>query len=155
MKRLAILLLAVSLLCGATGAQREPSLQVLVGEFDEDTRSCGISASAIEPIAARTLRDSGIRVVRKSNPYLYIQPAAQPIRISDAMPGCAVYIVVQVRGIHETAKQDLNGFKAKNGAGTVLCQAGAIAIWPMSTIQTHLAAQLERRMKLCLGQLDY
>lgn len=154
MKRLAILVV-VSLLCGAAGAQREPSLQVLVGEFDEDTRSCGISASAIEPIAARMLRNSGISVVRKSNPYLYIQPAAQPIRINDAKPWCAVYIVVQVRGVHETAKQDLNGFKARNGAGTVLCQSGAIAIWPMSTFQTELAALLERRMKVCLGQLDY
>lgn len=154
MKRLGMLL-AASLLCGAAGAQREPSLQVLVGEFDEDTRGCGISASAIEPVAARTLRNSGIRVVGKSNPYLYVQPAAQPVRIDDAIRWCAVHILVQIRGSRDTAKRDLNGFRAKSGADTVLCQSGAIAIWPISTFQTHLAALLERRMKSCLVQLEY
>jgi len=155
MKRLAILLLAVSLLCGAAGAQREPSLQVSVGEFDKDARSCGISASAIGPVAALTLRNSGIRVVGKSNPYLYIQLLTHPIRINDAMPGCAVHTLVQVRGIHEKAKLDFNGFKAKNGAGTVICQSSSLAVWRRSNIETHFATELELRIKHCLGQFDY
>jgi len=154
MKRISMLA-ALGLLCGPAGAQQQPSLQVLVGELDKDSQTCGISASAIEAVAALTLRNNGIRVVPKSNPYLYIQLSTHPIRIEDAMPGCAVHTLVQVRGINKTAKPDFNGFKAKYGAGTVLCQNGSLAVWRRSNIETPFATELGWRIKYCLGQLDY
>ena len=156
MKRITFLL-GLGLLCGVAGAQEKPSLQVLVEKLDEDARFCGISKSAIEPIATLTLRNNGIRVVPKSNPYLYIHTTAVVLRRGGEVLGCALSSRVDIRGLVETNTS--GGFKSRRllppFTQTVLCEADSLISGPPSSIASQHSTALERDIKICLGNLDY
>jgi hypothetical protein len=158
---LTVLLTTASLWSASATAQQKPTLELVVDGADEDAARCGITQSGIESTAALTLRNLGIQVTAKttSDPYLYVQVSALPVpssgTSSGSSGGCAFHIGVSIEGAL-SLPQGMGRFKRKTGnADAVLCKRGGVSVASLGNAPTFFAQNLENRIKLCLGELNY
>ena len=146
-------LLAVFLSSSAF-AQGKPALRLVVDGIGKEAAACGISGPAIQAVAARTLKSHGISLsTDTADPYLYVNVNAYRVMQGDAVVGCTTRLGVSVRAV--SSEGALRGFKPKNEAYIVACEAGRL----LSGAQRELAAAVnqafEQDIKACLSQLTY
>ena len=156
MKRI-VACLAASSLFGSALAQEKPSLNVMVESLDEDAKVCGIDRTTLESVATTTLRSSGIQVVFTANPSLYIRFTFMAIRfVSDkTVSNCVVHLRVAVKGFTAGTQEPLNGFNPKGPVTVTLCESGSMLLSPTATMDADVSRELEKRIKVCVGSLDY
>ena len=139
----------------SSGAQQRPSLAIVIETLDQDAVSCGVYKSSLESIAALTLRNNGIQVAESlSNPYLYIQPIVLMAESGGIMTGCAVGLNVEVN-ISVLAPKARFKPKGDKWVSTAVCEKSGLFLGPTSSIVKQVNDQLEKLIKLCLGELDY
>lgn len=147
-----ILLLAV-LLSGTAFAQGKPGLRVVLDGVGAEAAACGISGPAIQAVAARTLKSHGIAVSSAAaDPYLYVNVNAYRVMQADAVVGCTTRLGVSVRAVTSSAAR---GFKAKNEAYLVMCEAGRLISGSQRELAGAVNKAFEQDIKACLSQLSY
>jgi hypothetical protein len=147
-------LFLAALLSGTAFAQGKPALRLVVDGLGNEAAACGISGPAIQAVAARTLKSHGIAIsTDAAHPYLYVNVNAYRVMQADTVVGCTTRLGVSVRAA--SSEGGVRGFKAKNEAHVVVCEAGRL----LSGAQRELAAAVnkafEQDIKACLAQLSY
>lgn len=112
------MLLALGLLWSVHAAsQQKPALQISVANLDyAEAAECGISEKSIETVLADSLRERGVSVAQKTNPYLFVRATV----LRTAGNACTFHFDVSVRQTRPAASA--GAFKVKRGStANVLC----------------------------------
>lgn len=156
MKRSAIAACAALLALSTTSfAQDKPALRVVVEGVGPEAVNCGIRKSALEAVAARTLKSHGIQLSKdESHPYLYLNVNAYRVLQDQVAVGCTTRLGVSVRA-HPGAEPAVRGFKPKAGSYVVLCDAGRLLSGSQREVPGAVTKAFEEDIKSCLAQLSY
>lgn len=146
-----ILIAAIALWCVSALAQQPPTLSVLIEDFNRHSTICGLDENALKSIATVALRNSGIQVVRESNPLLYVKVST--VSTSPRQDICISHTTVAVRLYGPTL--DLK-FKRRTGGVMVnFCDYGGLDATTFTNHEKGLRERIELGIKVCLGELDY
>lgn len=144
---LAFMLIAFPLVASA---QQKPVLRIMVEELDAEAIRCGITESAIESIAALTLRNNGILVSSKADPFLYVVINAMDIGNSR----CVINLGVSVNVFRR--QTPIGGFNSRSGVATIeFCRQSVVGHTSQSRGAIFVSQGLENQIKICLGNLEY
>ena len=155
-----LFLLVLLTWCGHAGAQKIPSLHVVVEELSNAAEACGINGASIESAVARTLRRNGIQVLANlASPYSYLYVSARMdlVPVAGDFPlSCIVETHVEVVDVSPT-RAPVGGFKgpsSKRGTTEViLCSSIATSRGSPPNLETTFNRELEQRIMLCLNSL--
>lgn len=138
----------------ATGAhaQGRPELSVVVENLTDSASDCGLSEALFGFTAERTLRDAKIRVVDRSNPFLYIAPNV--LRHSSGT--CSVALSVSIEATVNA--QPMGGFKPKEeSSNQVYCRVSTLGAYGQDNrvAVENLLEMLQTNVRRCLASLDF
>ena len=138
---------------GASAAQPNPALRIVVDGVSQEAAACGLGRPAIEAVALRTLKSHGVAVSREAqDPYLYLNVNAYRVMQGESVVGCTTRIGVSVRA---AVAVQVRGFKPKGEAHAVLCEAGRLLSGAQHEMAAGVTRALEQDIKSCLAQLSY
>ena len=148
---LALLALLLSFAHGAR-AQEQAELSIVVENLTESAAACGLSEALFGFAAERTLRDRKIRVVSRSNPFVYIAPNV--LRHSSGT--CSVALAVSIEATVNA--QPMGGFKPKEETtNQVYCRVSSLGAYGQDNrvAVENLLEMLDNNLRRCLSSLDF
>ena len=139
---------------GSTFAQGKPALRIVVDGIGQEAAACGLGVPAIQAVATRTLRASGISVSNNAaDPSLYLHVNAYRVMQGAEVVGCTTRVGVSVRA--PATDSAVRGFKPKAEAYIVVCEAGRLLSGALREITGAVNKAFEQDIKSCLSQLSY
>ena len=136
----------------AAHAQVQPELAIIVETLPDSAPACGISEALFGFTAEKTLRDAKVRVVERSNPFLYISPNV--LRHSSGT--CSVALAVSIEATVDAVP--MGGFKPKETAtNQVYCRVSSLGAYGSDNrvAVENLLEMLDTNVRRCLDSLDY
>ena len=151
LRTLALLALLLPFATGAR-AQGLPELSIVVENLPESATACGISEALFGFTAERTLRDAKIRVVERSNPFLYLSPNV----LLHSSGTCSVALTVTIEAT--VSAVPMGGFKPKEETSNqVYCRVATLAAYRQDNrvAVENLLEMLQTNVRRCLSSLEF